>query len=60
MQESLYIKGIQNLEAYEIFDGMGKVVLKGNMSPSQRIDVSGLASGVYHIQVAGQKIKCVK
>jgi hypothetical protein len=60
MQESLYIKGIQNLEAYEIFDGMGKVVLKGNMSPSQQIDVSGLASGVYHIQVAGQKIKCVK
>lgn len=60
MKNTLTLSGIYKKENFVMWNGMGQIVLKGNVEPSGFIDVSALSEGCYVLQVAGQKVKCIK
>jgi hypothetical protein len=60
MKNTLTLSGIYKKENFVMWNGMGQIVLKGNVEPSGFIDVSALSEGCYVLQVAGQKLKCIK
>ena len=56
----LNFKGLLKASGYEVYSAEGKLIKKGNHKPSETIDVSGLATGVYFIKISGKNFKFIK
>jgi hypothetical protein len=56
---TLYIKGTDDRVAARIHDLTGKMVLSQVLS-KERIDVAGLARGVYFLKINNQTVKFIK
>lgn len=58
--DRLNMKGIKKTADFEIFSTDGKLIRKGQYSPSQTIDVSRLKVGVYFLKINAKSFKFVK
>ncbi|WP_332028394.1 M1 family aminopeptidase [Kaistella sp.] len=60
VSDRLNMKGIKKTADFEIFSTDGKLIRKGQYSPSQTIDVSRLKVGVYILKINAKSFKFVK
>jgi uncharacterized repeat protein (TIGR01451 family) len=60
-QQIIYIIGKFNQnQTANIYDAVGKVVLRSIVNNNQSIDISGLGKGIYFVELAGRRVKFVK
>lgn len=60
VSDRLNMKGIKKTADFEIFSTDGKLIRKGQYSPSKTIDVSSLKVGVYFLKINAKSFKFVK
>jgi aminopeptidase N len=60
VRNDLFLSGIPKKTAFEIYSLDGKLVMKGNYSPQNFINVSKLTKGLYLLKIVGKAIKFQK
>ena len=60
VSDRLNMKGIKKTADFEIFSTDGKLIRKGQYSPSKTIDVSSLKVGVYFLKINAKSFKFMK
>jgi len=54
--EYIQISNITSIKKYTIYNILGKKIISGEVNQNQKIDIIGLNSGVYFLQVENWKV----